>query len=54
MRGPHVRFRERRGGVIPRAYSTPLETICFRRSRSGMNVVTVDDGRHGDRAIRGR
>ena len=23
MRGPHVRFCERRGGVIPRAYSTP-------------------------------
>ena len=26
MRGPHVRFRERRGGVIPRAYSTPAFT----------------------------
>jgi hypothetical protein len=24
MRGPHVRFRERRGGVILRAYSTNL------------------------------
>jgi len=23
MRGPHVRFCERRGGVILRAYSTP-------------------------------
>ena len=26
MRGPHVRFRERRGGVIPRAYSAPAFT----------------------------
>ena len=26
MRGPHVRFCERRGGVILRAYSTPGET----------------------------
>jgi hypothetical protein len=25
MRGPHVRFRERRGGVILRAYSTAAE-----------------------------
>jgi hypothetical protein len=24
MRDPHVRFRERHGGVIPRAYSTAL------------------------------
>jgi hypothetical protein len=27
MREPHVRFCERHGGVISRAYSTPLETI---------------------------
>jgi hypothetical protein len=30
MRGPHVRFRERRGGVVPRAYST-VATAARRR-----------------------
>jgi hypothetical protein len=34
MRDPHVRFCERRGGVIPRAYSTP-QAECRAGTRGG-------------------
>ena len=34
MRDPHVRFRERHGGVIPRAYSTrACLGLCHRQGQ---------------------
>jgi hypothetical protein len=38
MRDPHVRFCERHGGVISRAYSTPAIHVfcCSRRRKSWM------------------
>ena len=39
MRDPHVRFCERRGGVIPRAYSTGASKTPGLRLASGQNIM---------------
>ena len=38
MRDPHVRFCERRGGVIPRAYSTVRKLGLISRGERGASV----------------
>src|SRR5208283_6242797 len=63
MRGPHVRFSERREGAILRAYSTAVlfrrhvfvgESLPFlhRRLVLPMRIVDVDDVTVGDEALR--